>query len=587
MTRLNNIIRMASVLALLGSVSILPAQEPKKAQVAPLPKELVFDLGNGVKLEMVRIPRGSYRMLTDPQSGRIGFKVTLENDFYLGKYEITREQWYALMEMDEKVKEINKLPMQIQDLNECRKFIERLNDKVETKDGVFRAPNEVEWEYACRAGRKSKLPYDPGEDRGEFEWNEDNSGRKPHEVGTKKPNPFGLYDMYGNVWESCDNRTAPWPYIRSDVPVLRGGGFAPLSNERNSIEVIRILGIPISLTTQIVHAGLRVTFIPKQAKSANLEPQKTILIPKELTFDLGSGEKLTTVILPDEISIMGSVPAERKEARADNPREVNPRDFDMRLDDERFENEGPPRDVTVSKGLSIGKFEVTRGQFRQFVESEKYQTEAELDEEGGLGWEEETKQFKKDKRYTWKNPGFEQGDDHPVVNVSWNDAVKFCEWLSKKHGKQFRLPTEAEWEYACRAETVSRFSCCASVEELAKIGNIADATAKEKFIRWNDAINAKDGFVFTAPVGRYQPNQYGLYDMHGNVWEWCQDWYGRYETDKMQEPVIPMTGTYKMFRGGSWSSFPVFCRAAFRGYRIPSERSNALGFRVVLEPDTK
>ncbi len=108
-----------------------------------------------------------------------------------------------------------------------------------------------------------------------------------------------------------------------------------------------------------------------------------------------------------------------------------------------------------------------------------------------------------------------------MVNVSWNDAVAFCKWLSKKEGNTYRLPTEAEWEYACRAGTTTRYYSGDDPETLAKVGNVADATAKAKFPDWKYTIKASDGYVFTSPVGSFQPNAFGLYDMHGNAWQWC------------------------------------------------------------------
>jgi formylglycine-generating enzyme len=108
--------------------------------------------------------------------------------------------------------------------------------------------------------------------------------------------------------------------------------------------------------------------------------------------------------------------------------------------------------------------------------------------------------------------------------VSWNDAVAFCEWLGKKEGKNYRLPTEAEWEYACRAGTTTRYFCGDDAEALPEVGNVMDATAREKYPDWKSTISGFDGFVSTAPVGKFRANAFGLYDMHGNVCEWCADW---------------------------------------------------------------
>ena len=146
-----------------------------------------------------------------------------------------------------------------------------------------------------------------------------------------------------------------------------------------------------------------------------------------------------------------------------------------------------------------------------FVDETGYQTEAEKDGKGGWGWNEETRDLEQNPRYTWRSPGFEQTDEHPVVNVSWNDALAFIAWLTRKEGRSYRLPTEAEWEYACRAGTTTRYSCGDDPESLAAVGNIADGTLKARYPELG-TIRARDGYIYTAPVGRFQPNAFGLYD---------------------------------------------------------------------------
>ncbi len=184
-------------------------------------------------------------------------------------------------------------------------------------------------------------------------------------------------------------------------------------------------------------------------------------------------------------------------------------------DRDAFDDEKPQHRVRITRPFYLGVYEVTRGQFRRFVDDSGYQTEAEKDGKGGWGWNEDAKKFEQNPRYTWREAGFEQTDLHPVVNVSWNDAVAFAEWLSRKEGKTYRLPTEAEWEYACRAGTTTRYFCGDDAEALAEVGNVADATAREKYPDWKSTIAVRDGFVYTAPVGRYRPNAWGLHDMHG------------------------------------------------------------------------
>src|SRR5262249_22191884 len=151
---------------------------------------------------------------------------------------------------------------------------------------------------------------------------------------------------------------------------------------------------------------------------------------------------------------------------------------------------------------------VTRGQFRPFVEATGYQTEAETDWKGAWGWDEAHENWVQDPKFTWRRPGFDQKDDHPVVNVSWNDASAFCDWIAEKEGVHYRLPTEAEWEYACRAGSKTRYSFGDDDKSLGKYA-------------WYSANSGGK----THQVGAKRANDFRLYDMHGNVWEWCRDWY--------------------------------------------------------------
>ncbi len=247
------------------------------------------------------------------------------------------------------------------------------------------------------------------------------------------------------------------------------------------------------------------------------------------------------------------------------------------------DDEKPQHKVRISPFL-MGVTEVTRGQFRVFVDETGYKTEAEKDGEGGWGWNEETKEFEQDRRYTWQRQGFDQTDEHPVVNVSWNDAQAFITWLSRKEGETYRLPTEAEWEYACRAGTTSSYFCGNDPEGLAAVANIMDRTAKDNFPDY-ETIAARDGYVYTAPVGRFQANALALYDMHGNVWEWCADWYDAeyYKRSPVDDPPGPPGASRRVIRGGCWCYDPRRCRAACRN-SFPSEYGfGGLGFRLALK----
>jgi formylglycine-generating enzyme required for sulfatase activity len=259
-------------------------------------------------------------------------------------------------------------------------------------------------------------------------------------------------------------------------------------------------------------------------------------------------------------------------------------------EESRDDDEGPQHRVRITKAFYLGTTEVTKGQFAAFVRDTGYRTEAERDGKGGGGYNAAKHEFGRDPKYSWRYTGFPYEDDHPVVNVTWNDAVAFCEWLSRKEGRTYRLPTEAEWEYACRAGTTTAYYHGNDAEGLADVGNVADLTAKEKFSDWT-TISRRDGYVFTAPVGRFRPNGFGLYDMHGNVWEWCEDWYARdfYKTSAAGEPdpVNRVGASDRVIRGGSWINYPRFCRSAYRYNDAPDYRNHNLGFRVAAVPSSR
>jgi len=251
-------------------------------------------------------------------------------------------------------------------------------------------------------------------------------------------------------------------------------------------------------------------------------------------------------------------------------------------DKDAVDSEKPWHWVRITQPFYLGVTEVTRGQFRRFVDETGYKTEAERDAKGGSGMRAEKDYKERDAKFTWLNTGFEQTDDHPVVNVTWNDALAFCGWLSRVESHTYRLPTEAEWEYACRAGTTTKYFSGDDPETLASIGNVADGTAKEKYPNWREAIAARDGYVYTAPVGRYAASAFGLYDMHGNVGEWCQDWYRHdyYGRAPVDDPVCSTEAKERVLRGVAWDARSPCCRSAFRAYDPPGSGDCCVGFRV-------
>jgi formylglycine-generating enzyme required for sulfatase activity len=232
----------------------------------------------------------------------------------------------------------------------------------------------------------------------------------------------------------------------------------------------------------------------------------------------------------------------------------------------RESNEGPQHEVVLTRPFYMGAHDVTVGQFKAFVKETGYQTEAEKSGEGALvlhpGFE-----WKLDPKVNWQNPGLEQTDDHPVVCVSWNDARAFCDWLGKKEGRTYALPTEAQREYACRAGSKTRFHFPDN-EEVAQYA-------------WQNL----DPEMKTHPVGQLKPNAWGLYDMHGNIWQWTADWYAEdyYQKSPREDPPGPSLGIARAMRGGGGFTNLAASRSAFRfGAFAPSMRSTNVGFRVIL-----
>ena len=309
--------------------------------------------------------------------------------------------------------------------------------------------------------------------------------------------------------------------------------------------------------------------------------------PKKLAVDLGKGVKLEMVLIPAGEFKMGSGESvEETTAFFKKNYDVNS-DVNF-LEASSFKDEHPQHRVRITKPFYLAIYHVTRGQFRQFVADTSYKTDAEKAKKpGAYGWNKNYYGF--NKKYSWRNAGFEQTDEHPVVNVSWNDAVAFCKWLSKKEGKTYRLPTEAEGEYACRAGTTTRYYSGDDPETLAKVGNVADAATKAKFPDWRWTIKANDGYVFTAAVGKFKPNAFGLYDMHGNVWQWCADRYGAkyYAGSPTDDPAGPESGNDRILRGGSWFGWPYDSRSALRDRSTPDVRCLSAGFRVSRTPYRK
>lgn len=245
----------------------------------------------------------------------------------------------------------------------------------------------------------------------------------------------------------------------------------------------------------------------------------------------------------------------------------------------RNDDEGPVHTAQVN-AFQMGKYEITRGQFRAFVDASGYKTEAETGD-GCYGWTGSSWEQKQE--YNWLNLGFEQNDNHPVACVAWNDVLKYIQWLNNKTGKNYRLPTEAEWEYAARAGTTTARYWGNHPDQACLYANVADQTKSPTGSFWDSQHNCTDGYWSTAPVGQFQPNAFGLYDMLGNVWEWtCSLYVSPYNGSEKQCVSNNHANGALVIRGGSWLSNPPWLRAAARSLE-PSIRHDNMGFRLIQD----
>jgi formylglycine-generating enzyme required for sulfatase activity len=221
-------------------------------------------------------------------------------------------------------------------------------------------------------------------------------------------------------------------------------------------------------------------------------------------------------------------------------------------------DEKPVHDVEIARTFAMSRREITVAEFREFVTATAYVTEAERDGgcmvQGGKSWHE---------------PKYSQTGDHPVVCVSWNDANAYVRWLAAQTGKAYRLPTEAEWEYAARGGTATRYSW-------------GDDFVPGRANCWG--CLPPEMFHWTVPVGSFPPNAFGLFDLEGNVWELTSsEWSGRYEGLDLAPSTHDERGGTRAIRGGGWFNGPPDIRPANRGGVPPTDRYNTMGIRVVRD----
>ena len=298
--------------------------------------------------------------------------------------------------------------------------------------------------------------------------------------------------------------------------------------------VIALLGVIVAAVLLVSRTGApwwteKGDREPSNPKRRQEEAARALGVPVETELDLGGGVTMKFVLIPAGEFMMGSPAGE--EGRGDD--------------------EHPQFRMKITKAFYMGIYEVTQEQYEKVV---------------------------------GKSPSSFKGARKPVERVSWHDAGEFCSKLSAKAGVQVRLPTEAQWEYACRAGTTTAYSFGDEGKNLHRYGNYCDGSNTSG--EWLQDKAHDDGHDKTAPVGSFRPSAWGLYDMHGNVCEWCQDWYDSdyYADSPAADPAGPRSGSGRVVRGGFWGSWASFCHSTTRRWSSPTQSINYYGFRVVFGP---
>jgi formylglycine-generating enzyme required for sulfatase activity len=428
-----------------------------------------------------------------------------------------------------------------------------------SKNG-YRLPTEAEWEWAARGGVKSKdFDYSGANDPFTVAWFADDAEGTTHPVGRKLPNELGLYDMCGNAYEWCNDWYAD--YSPKDPPAdpkgpdsgkskaIRGGSW--LCDAFTSIIVERS---DSPANCGFNDLGFRVARAsgPGTAKPIVRATTTTTTLPPKPSIPKGFVEM---VAVEGGSFSLGS---------ASGPEDAR-----------------PAHKVTVNS-FHIGKYEVTVGQFRKFVEVTGYVTDAER---GRNAYVYDGAKWTVTPDTNWRNPHIAQISSHPVVAITWWDAVNFCNALSDADGlgrvysidghgvsgdlwkNGYRLPTEAEWEYAARGGKFASATTYSGSDDAAAVA-------------WF-SLNYKEG---THPVGQKSPNALGIFDMSGGVWEWCQDRYAPYKAEDQSNPLGYAPEMKFVLRGGSWLNGKSNCAVYYRTKDEPSNTDFTFGFRVVRRP---
>lgn len=504
-------------------------------------------LPGGVPLDMIYVEPDEFMMGADETLIEVEkpvHKVKLTKGFWMGKCEVTQRQWCSLMESNPSHFKGDNYPIENISWIDATNFCGRLNQAAKDtgvilSGGKFRLPTEAEWEYACRAGTSG----DYAGNIEELSWHLRNSEGGTHQVGMKRANPWGFYDMLGNVWEWCWDYFDSAYYANSEMRdpkgptrgigrVFRGGAFdtdgqmcrSSVRNAGMEDRYCPMVGLRICcprITSDDAASVSNINELPNNPKHG-----------ENISISLSDQTEMELIYLKPGTFVMGT----------DNGRE-----------DER-----PAHEVEISKGFWIGKTEVTQKEWREIMGAKK-------------------KDFQDATYKRLLEPGFGLTDEHkeyyPAEAVSWEDATNFCAKLTERMkrrghlypGYVYRLPYEAEWEYACMSGAT-----------------VTDTNHLENVTWYRDNSNKKLHLC-----GSKAPNAWGLYDMNGNVSEWCMDWYDKkyYEMSPKRNPKGCSSGKSRVVRGGNIKDDIFDCVGVRRKSDSPSNYLSRFGFRVVLAPE--
>ena len=578
------------------------------------------DLGNGVSLEMVYIPGGEF-MMGSPEGEGYDFEKPQHEvnvqPFFIGKFQITQAQWQELTGNNLETWQDRSLnPVERLYWDDVVEFCQRLSERTGKE---YRLPTEAEWEYACRAG--TRTPFHFGEtittDLANYNGNDTYASEplgeyreKTTPVGSFPPNAFGLYDLHGNVWEWCED---DWHKNYNGAPsdgsawssgevkaskVLRGGSWNyPSVNCRSAYRGDYAREIcPKNFGFRVVCVISRNKYQQNLQKSLQLTDEEASQIEESIVEQ----KEAEAWKQQEEERIRQQQEAEelrRQQKEAERLRQQQ--EVENRSNVTESVADSKPTIEDESLSLQVFEFDVVKVNDKgQEVNRKKGQAQYFTEDLGngvgldmvyipgssflmgspeGEGYDSEKPQHKvtvqpffmgkfQVTQSQWRaiaktDPSNFKGDNLPVEQVSWEEAEEFCQKLSKQTGKEYHLPTEAKWEYACRAGTTAPFHFGE---------NITDRLANY-------------GSGQTIPVGSFSPNAFGLYDMHGNVWEWCEDdWHGSYQGAPTDGNAWRSgISSKKVIRGGAWNYYPDLCRSAYRSIVTRDLRNRNIGFRVM------